>query len=149
MAIASRSAWTGWIVFAGAMLIVVGVINAFQGFIALIWDERVVVTSANLVVVDLTGWAWTILLFGLLLLAVGAALLQGQTWARVTAIILVGLHAVVQIAWLGAYPVWSLLMIGLDTVILFALTAKWSEALGELRPDAAPRRAGSDTVTVD
>lgn len=39
-----------------------------------------------------------------------------------------GLHALTQIAWLGAYPVWSLLMLALDTFIIFALTAKWSDA---------------------
>jgi hypothetical protein len=117
----------GFVVFAGAMLLVTGLVNIFQGFVALFSDERLVMTRDKLVVVDVTGWGWTLLISGLLLIAVGAGLLATQTWARITAIVLVCLHAVTQIFWLGAYPVWSLLMIALDTIVLFALTARWAD----------------------
>lgn len=122
----SRSgAWTGWIVFAGTMLVVVGMLNAFEGLVALLADERVVATANNFVVVDLTSWGWTLVISGLLMVLVGGGLLVGQSWARITAIVIVGLHAVIQVAWIGAYPLWSLLMIALDTVVIFALTARW------------------------
>jgi hypothetical protein len=114
------------------MLLLVGTINVFQGFVALIWDERVVATADNFIVVDLTSWGWTLLLSGLLLIAAGGGLFARQTWARITAIVIVGLHAVSQVAWLGAYPVWALLMIALDTVVLFALTVRWSAARDDL-----------------
>jgi hypothetical protein len=54
------------------MLILVGMINIFQGFVALIWDERVVVTPNNFVLVDLTSWGWTVRLFGVLMIAISA-----------------------------------------------------------------------------
>ena len=60
-------------------------------------------------------------------------LLAGMTWARIVGIIVVGLHAIAQVAWIGAYPIWSLLMIALDTLVLFALTARWSGAREDLR----------------
>ncbi|WP_329000152.1 hypothetical protein OHA18_37675 [Kribbella sp. NBC_00709] len=123
---------TGIVVFAGALLMVIGLVNVFQGFVALFSDERLVLTPSKLVVVDVTGLGWILLIFGLLLMAVGAGLLVAQTWARITAILLVCLHAVVQILWLGAYPVWALLMIALDTVVLFALTARWSGVRDQL-----------------
>jgi hypothetical protein len=123
---------TGFVVFAGALLGVTGLVNAFEGFIALFSDERLVMTPSRLVVVDVTGWGWTLVIFGLLLIIVSAGLLTAQTWARITAIVLVCLHAVIQILWLGAYPVWSLLMIALDTVVLFALTARWSDVRDRL-----------------
>jgi hypothetical protein len=41
--------------------------------------------------------------------------------------VVVAVHAVVQVLWIGAYPVWSILMLALDTVILYALTARWEE----------------------
>lgn len=138
MASESR-AWTGWVVFAGAMLLIVGMINTFEGLSALIQDEHVVVNSQNLVVVDLTAFGWILLLSGLLMMATAAGLMTAQSWARVTAIVLVSVHAVAQIAWLGAYPVYALLMIALDTVVLFALTAKWSEARLGLGEDAIDR----------
>jgi hypothetical protein len=56
-----------------------------------------------------------------------------QTWARVIAIIIVGVHAIIQVAWMGAYPAWSLLMLALDIVVLFALTARWGRAAEPMR----------------
>lgn len=127
-------AWAGWIVFASSMLLVVGMVNLFQGIIALFDDEHVVVTRENLVVVDLTSWGWTLVISGLILIAVGLGLLATQSWARITAIVVVALHMISQVAWLGAYPVWSLLMIAMDTVILYALTARWSDVRGAIGP---------------
>jgi hypothetical protein len=123
----ASGAWAGFIVFAGTMLLVIGMVNVFEGLIALFDDERVVMTRNNLVIVDLTGWGWTLLISGLLMIAAGVGLLAAQTWARITAIVIVSLHLLTQVAWLGAYPAWSLLMIALDTVVLFALTARWAD----------------------
>ncbi|MEV0788945.1 hypothetical protein [Kribbella sp. NPDC050459] len=121
-------AMAGLVVFAGVMLVVIGLVNVFEGFVALIKDERLVIAPDKLIVVDVTGWGWFLLISGLVLLAVGCGLLAAQTWARITAIIVVGLHVVLQIVSIGAYPVWSLLMIALDTAVLYALTAGWSGA---------------------
>jgi len=121
------------------MLLITGVINIFEGIIALFDDKRLALTQDNLVVVDVTGWGWVLLIAGLLMVAAGGGLLAAQTWARITAIVIVCIHAVIQIAWLGAYPVWSLLMIALDIVVLFALTARWSDVRENLAPgDEAP-----------
>jgi hypothetical protein len=124
----SGTAWAGWILFAGAMLVMIGALNILEGIFALIWDERLVVTPARLVIVDITGWGWTLLVSGAIFIVTGLGLLAGQTWARVTSIVIVILHALAQIAWLSAYPVWSVLMIVLDVVVLYALTARWSAA---------------------
>jgi len=121
-------AMAGLVVFAGVLLVVIGLVNVFEGFVALIKDERLVIAPDKLIVVDVTGWGWFLLISGLVLLAVGCGLLAAQTWARITAIIVVGLHVVLQIVSIGAYPVWSLLMIALDTAVLYALTAGWSGA---------------------
>jgi hypothetical protein len=132
MAAGHRRSWAGWIGFAGTMLLLVGGLNVFQGIVALLQGERVVADADNFVLVDLTSWGWTLIVSGALLIAIGAGLFAGTTWARVGGIVVVGLHAAVQVAWLGATPVWSLLMIALDTVVIFALTAHWSQAQEEL-----------------
>jgi hypothetical protein len=125
-------ALAGFVAFAGAMLMVIGLLNFFQGLFALLDEDRVVLTRDNLVVVDVTAWGWILLISGLLLMAVGGSLISAATWARIAAMVLVGLHAISQVAWLGAYPVWALLMIGLDTVVLFALTARWADVRDRL-----------------
>jgi uncharacterized membrane protein len=132
----ARGAWAGWVIFAGSLLLMIGAFNVIEGLVAIFDDKRVLVAPERLIVVDLTGWGWTLLLFGVLMIATGLGLIGAQTWARVTAIVLVGLHAAIQVAWLGAYPVWSLLMIALDVVVLYALTARWSQARSDLDADA-------------
>jgi hypothetical protein len=131
-------ALAGFVVFAGALMMVVGLVNVFQGFVAIFADDRLVVTQDNFIVVDMTAWGWLLVGYGLVMMAVGAGLLSTQTWARITGIIVVSLHAVLQIAWIGAYPIWSLLMIGLDTVILYALTVRWSDVRDTLGTGDAP-----------
>jgi hypothetical protein len=137
-----KRAWVGWIVFAAVMLMVISMINIFQGIVGLIYDERLAISGGQLVVVDVTGWAWALLLSGVVMLLTGFGLLLGQTWARIVAIIVVGLHAVSQVMWLGAYPIWALLMIALDTTVLFALTARWTSSRLAEDFDAGP--ASSD-----
>ncbi len=129
------TAWTGWVIFAGILLLVAGGINGLQGLLALIEGDKAVVARNKLYVVDLTGWGWTTMIFGLLLLVVGIGLLLAQTWARISAIVVVALYAIGQVFWIGAYPIWSILMIALSTVVLYALTARWSGARDDLRAE--------------
>ncbi|HEY9335277.1 MAG TPA: hypothetical protein VIQ79_12670, partial [Kribbella sp.] len=71
-------AMAGLVVFAGVMLVVIGLVNVFEGFVALIKDERLVIAPDKLIVVDVTGWGWFLLISGLVLLAVGCGLLAAQ-----------------------------------------------------------------------
>ncbi|MEU7907647.1 hypothetical protein [Actinoplanes sp. NPDC049118] len=130
--VASKStAWAGMVVFAATMLLIMSMVNILEGLLVLFNDEQLLVLEERLLLIDLTSWGWTLLLFGVALFAVGVGLLATQTWARIAAIIVVGLHAVWQIASLGAYPLWSLLMLALDTFVIFALTARWSSVKPE------------------
>jgi hypothetical protein len=125
---ASLRRWESWVLFAALMLIIIGAVNVLQGIIGLIYRNRTIVVQDQLYVVNLTGWAWTVLIFGAVLVVVGAGLLSGRTWARMAAIVVVAIHAIAQIAWLSAYPIWGLLMLALDIVVLYALTARWPGA---------------------
>ena len=82
----------------------------------------------------------------LLLIGVGPCLLMAQTWARIASIVLVCLHAVTQVAWLGAYPVWGLLMIALDVLVLYALTARWTDVRGELGVGSGTELIGQEAA---
>jgi hypothetical protein len=135
MATGRSRAWAGWIAFAGTMLLVISSINIVQGFVALIDDERVVATADKFVLVDMTSWGWITMVSGVVMLAIGIGLLLGMTWARFAGIVVVALHAVSQVTAFGAYPFWAILMIIFDTFVLFALTARWSEAREDLRAD--------------
>jgi len=122
-------AWTGWVVFASIMLAVVGGLNIVQGLAALLDDTYFLVRSGNdLLLTGFTTWGWILLIWGIVQLAAGFGLNSGQGWARVTAIIVACVSIFVQIAFLAAFPIWSVVIIALDVMIIFALTARWSEA---------------------
>ena len=125
----------GWIGFAGILMLIVGSIDVVQGLIALFEDDYYVVTGSGFLVVDLTGWGWIMLIWGLLLVLAGGALLSGQSWARWFTIIAVSVNFLVQLGFLGnsSYPLWTLTALALNVIVLYALTARWSESEVELR----------------
>ena len=124
----------GWIGFAGIMLVIVGAIDFFQGVIALAEDEYFVPTGSGFLVVDLTGWGWIMLFWGVLLILAGLGLVGGQGWARWFAIVVVSVNFIAQLGFLGnsQTPLWSLTVIALNIIVLYALTARWSESTTEL-----------------
>ena len=126
----------GWIGFAGVLLVIIGALDFFEGVIALFEDEYYVPTASGFLVLDVTGWGWTMLIGGLLLALAGFALVGGQGWARWFAIIVVGLNFIAQLGFLGntQNPLWSLTVIALQIIVLYALTVRWSESKAVLDP---------------
>ena len=94
-----------------------------------IFDESYFVAPhADLVVsVDYDTWGWTHLVGGLVVLAAGLGLLTGAMWARVLGVGVAMLSALVNIAFLGAYPLWSAIMITLAVLVVYAITAHGAE----------------------
>ncbi|MCW2825362.1 MAG: Membrane protein [Aeromicrobium sp.] len=123
-----QTAWVGWIVFAGMMLMLVGSFHVIQGFVALFRDEVFVVGQKGLVLnVDYTAWGWTHIIGGAIAILVGGCLLAGQMWARIIAVIVAALSAIVNVAFLPAYPIWSVMMIAVDVLVIWAITVHGSE----------------------
>ena len=123
-----HSAWVGWIVFAATMMLLLGAFHALQGLVALFRDEYFVVTERGLTVeIDYTAWGWTHIVLGAI--AVGAAfgLLAGQMWARVVGIAMALISAVVNLAFIEAYPLWSIIVITLDVLVIYAIAMHGKE----------------------
>jgi hypothetical protein len=119
--------WTGWIAFAGLMMLLLGSFHAMQGLVALFNDEYFLVAESGLVLpVDYTSWGLTHLVLGILVAASGVGVLTGSTAARVVGTLMAMLSAVVNLAFLAAYPLWSVIMITLDVLVVLALTVHGS-----------------------
>jgi hypothetical protein len=116
---------SGWAFFAGILLFMIGVFNIIWGLTALLNDTAVTVGQQGLIVWDLTAWGWIHLILGVVLIATGLGLFGGKGWARWMAILFAMLSAFAQIAWMATYPIWSILIITLDIIIIYQLTARW------------------------
>lgn len=122
------SGWVGWIGFAGVIMMLLGTFHAIQGLVALFNDEYYLVSSSGLVLeLDYTAWGWVHLIAGAVLVGAGLGVFGGQVWARAVGVGVAVLSAIVNVAFLAAYPVWSLMMIALDVVLILALTVHGSE----------------------
>jgi len=125
---ARATAWVGWIWFAAVLMMASGVLNFMTGLVAVIGDDNAYIdTGVNLLVFDVEGWGWAHLIFGIVIFRIGAFLAVGQTWARLLAVVLVTLNLITQFLWLPAYPVWSIIVIAIDVVVLWALIVHGDE----------------------
>ena len=123
--------WTGWITFASVMMVLLGLFQGIQGLVAIVNDDFYGVTEEGLVVeVDYSVWGWTHLLLGVVILMSGIGVLSGNLLARTVGVVLAVVSATVNLLYVEAYPVWSLLIIALDIVVIFALTVHGREVRG-------------------
>jgi len=114
--------WTGWIRFGGVLMTIIGAFAAIEGLLAVFSPTIFVTVDGSVLAVDVTAWGWVHVVLGALVLITGVSLLgSAPAWARGVGIGLVGINMLVQLAWLPASPVWSLVMITLDVVVLYAL----------------------------
>jgi hypothetical protein len=118
---------TGWTVFAGCLLLIVGSLNALYGLAAVLNDEIVVVGGQGVILADITTWGWIHLILGSIMACAGLGLFAAAGSARWIAVFFVSVNAVAQIVWFPAAPLWSFLMIVLDVTIIYQLTARWDE----------------------
>ena len=125
----SRNFWSGWVAFAGLLMIVIGVLDFFQGLIAIIRSGYYVLTPQQIIVFDLTAWGWITLIWGIVLALTGAALLSAKSWARWLTIVVASLNFIVQLGFVGSsqYPLWALTILGLTVLVLYALIVRWGE----------------------
>ena len=112
----------GFIVFAGIAMVMIGALHALQGLVALFNDDFYVVGQEWIFEFDLTTWGWIHLLIGLLVLIAGFFVFKGAVWARVVGIAAAALSAVLNFMWLPYYPVWALIIIALDVMVIWALS---------------------------
>jgi len=116
---------TGWAVFAATVLAIVGAFNIIYGLAAIFRDEIITTTGGQVIVWDVTRWGWILLIFGIFQLLAGLALFSGASWARWTAVVLAGLNAVGNVGFLTVQPFWTALIIALDIIVIYQLTARW------------------------
>jgi hypothetical protein len=116
---------SGWIAFAGAYLLVAGGMNLIWGIVAL--SNKSAFNETGLVWSTLDTWGWIAIVTGALQMLAGLMVLArrfaGQWLAGILA--LVGIF--VSFFSAGAYPIWSIIALAANGLVLWAVTAHGDE----------------------
>jgi hypothetical protein len=119
----------GWVRFGGVLMAVIGGFAVIEGLYALFSPLYFVTAGGTVLTLSVGAWGWLHLILGVLVLVTGLSLLgdQAPTWARGTAVVLVAINMIVQLWWLPAYPIWSIILLVLDVLVLHALIVTWND----------------------
>ncbi|MFW0793602.1 hypothetical protein AAFP30_07310 [Gordonia sp. CPCC 205515] len=117
----------GTTIGAAALLLVAGIVGLLQGISAVAKDDLFVAGPQYVYKLDLTSWGWIHILLGVIAIVVAFGMFAAATWARVSAIVIASLSIIANFLWLPYYPWWSILVIALDILIIWAV-ATWRTA---------------------
>jgi hypothetical protein len=110
----------GWLLFAGIILMLAGVLNLVWG-IAAIGESRFFVHNTTYILSDLNTWGWIILVIGALQLVAAFSIWAGGQFGRWIGIGSASLNAIAALMAIPAYPFWSLSLFALDVLVIFGL----------------------------
>jgi hypothetical protein len=117
---------SGWVTFAGVLLLISGVLNVIYG-IAAIGNSKFFISDQKFILSGLHTWGWVSLILGVLLLFAAFSLWSGGLYGRVVGIVAAGLSAIAALLSIPAYPLWSLAIFALDIVIIHQIATRGTE----------------------
>ncbi len=122
------TAWIGWIFFAATMLLVIGGMQIIAGLVGIMNNQfYAAVTSGAIIAFNYTAWGWINLLLGVVAMLSGLGILAGSAWARVVGVFLTVLVMIANVAFLSAYPLWSIISLVVGGCVIYALTMHGDE----------------------
>jgi hypothetical protein len=117
---------SGWVTFAGVMLLIAGVLNVIYG-IAAIGDSKFFINDSKYILSNLNTWGWITLIIGVIQLFAAFSLWSGNLYGRIIAIGAAGLSAIGALLSIPAYPFWSLAIFAIDIVIIHQIATRGTE----------------------
>jgi hypothetical protein len=129
----------GWIAFAGIVMMIIGGLDALQGLVALI-DDNYYGSHVQIISENVTTWGWMMLIWGCIVALAGYGLLAGASWARWFAIFCVSVQFIAELGFDGKFqaPLWGLVVMTLDIIVLYALIARWEESKADMGYGSGP-----------
>ena len=112
----------GWLLFAGIMVLIVGILNTIWG-IAAIDSASFFIEDERFIIEDLSMWGWIILIVGVVQLFAAFSIWSGGSFGRWIGIISASFSAVAALMSMPGFPLWSLAVFGVDLLIIYGLAA--------------------------
>jgi len=127
------SPWViGFATFAGSLMLLGGIFQMLQGIVAII-NKKFYITSPNYIfTINVTTWGWVSLIMGAIIAIAGIYVFSGRLWARSIGIVLAILSAIANFFYIPYYPVWAVMIIALDVMVIWALASYGREEAASL-----------------
>ena len=113
---------SGWVLFAGIMIMMVGVLNIIWG-IAAIDKSTFFVQDSKYIFSDLKTWGWIMAILGGLQLVAAFSIWSGGGYGRWFGIASATCNAIAALLSIPAYPFWSLAVFAIDVLVIYGLAA--------------------------
>jgi hypothetical protein len=113
---------TGWVLFAAIMFGIAACLNIIWG-IAAVSNSHFFVANTHYVISDLNTWGWIVMGFGAVEALAALSIWRGGAFGRWFGIIVAGLAVIAAMLSIPAYPLWSLVLVALDILVIYALAA--------------------------
>lgn len=109
----------GWITFIAVLFGVIGGLNLIDGLVAVVGDKRF--DAGELFVGNLTLWGVILLITASLQLLTSVLIWKRNANGQGLGVILCVFNILTHMAFVSVYPIWSLLIIAIDVMIIYGL----------------------------
>jgi hypothetical protein len=113
---------SGWVAFAGVLLVLLGTVNFIQG-IAAISNAHFFVHNTSYVIGSLNTWGWVAVGVGILQGLVATGIFTRNQFARWSGVGLLSIAAIIELLMMPAYPLWGLTLFATNIFALYGLIA--------------------------
>lgn len=116
---------SGWVIFAGAVLLIGAVGNLLWGLAAL--DSKSYLDEAGLLYSTLETWGWIAIVWSALLAIGGIMLLAGARYGPAVGIVLAAISCVFWLFALPVMPLYAMTVMVIDIFVIYGLATRPTE----------------------
>jgi hypothetical protein len=113
---------TGFTALAATLMVLSGLWSFFVGITGVLSQAFYLRVPNFTFSYSVHAWGWTHLVIGAIVFAAGVCLFLGMLWARIVGVVLAVISGIANFLFLPHYPIWSIIVIALDVIIIWALT---------------------------
>jgi hypothetical protein len=118
---------SGWVTFAALLAGIVAVYNILSGIAAIAEDDQTEAIGQVLFDINITAWGWFWLILGVVQLVTAWLIYSRSPTGQMLGLVWAFIGASLSVFMIFAYPLWALAVLGINVLVIWALTANTEE----------------------